>query len=247
MPFQEIPVNVWLTAWDDLEEVVMSGGSSSDIVRDSRPDTERASHWLVRENSIVFLKAVTRLAYIRSGMPWDGPQTAAVAQFLTEKHFPVVRDRRLREGHVVQDPAQVLGEAAPMQPPEYETVRRLSRREQAQFRAELKRAYGPRCSISGCEVEVALDACHIKSHAAGGPTEQSNGLLLRRDLHRLFDLGLIAVDPASRTWRFHEDLQDHYRDLWQDRHGSDFEIGDARLERLVTHWGSSQLAIREQH
>lgn len=241
MPFRNIPVDVWRTVWADLEKVVVGGGSSRDLVPDARPDTRRASHWLVSGNSIVFLKAVTRLAYSRCGMEWDGPQTTAVAQFLIKMHFPVVRDNQLREGSGGPDPAEVLGEVDPPQTPEYETVRRLSRREQAQFRADLKRVYGPRCAISGCEVEAVLDACHILCHAAGGPTETSNGLLLRRDLHRLFDLGLIAVDPIERSWRFHEDLVDHYRDLCDDRYGPDFEPGDTRLVRLAGHWQASQL------
>lgn len=241
MSFRDIPVDVWRTVWAELEQVVVDGGSSRTLVPDARPDTRRASHWLVSGNSIVFLKAVTRLAYSRCGMQWDGPQTTAVAGFLTEEHFPVVRDDQLREGSGGPDPAEVLGEVDAPQTPEYETVRRLSRREQAQFRTNLKRVYGQRCEISGCEVEAVLDACHILSHAAGGPTEASNGVLLRRDLHRLFDLGLIAVDPIERSWRSHRDLAVHYRGLFDDRNGPDFEPGDARLDRLIAHWWASQL------
>lgn len=241
MPFRDIPVVIWRTVWAELEKVVVDGGSSRDLVPDARPDTRRASHWLVSGNSIVFLKAVTRLAYSRCGMEWDGPQTTAVARFLIEEHFPVVTDNQLREGSGGPDPAKVLDEVDPPQTPDYETVRRLSRREQAQFRANLKRVYGPRCAISGCEVEAVLDACHILSLAAGGPTKATNGLLLRRDLHRLFDLGLIAVDPEERSWRFHEELADHYRDLLDHRIGPDFEPDDIRLDGLATHWKASQL------
>lgn len=239
--FRDISVEIWRIVWAELEQVVVGGGSSRDLVPTARPDTRRASHWLVSGNSIVFLKSVARLAYSRCGMEWDGPQTTAVARFLTGMHFPVKKDNQLREGIRGPDPAEVLGEVDPPQAPEHETVRRLSRREQAQFRADLKRVYGPRCAISGCEVEAVLDACHILSHAAGGPTKASNGLLLRRDLHRLFDLGLIAVDPEERLWRFHEDLAEHYRDLCNDRNGPDFELGDTRLDRLATHWQASQL------
>lgn len=241
MPFRNIPVDVWRTVWAELEQVVIGGGSSRDVVSDARPDTSRASHWLVSGNSIVFLKAVTRLAYSRYGLPWDGPQTSAVARFLSEKKFPVVRDNQLREGIGGLNPANLLDKGEPLLAPEYETVRRLSRAEQAQFRANLKRVYGSRCAISGCEVEVVLDACHILGHAAGGSTKASNGILLRKDLHRLFDLGLVAVDPEERTWRFHEDLVDHYSDLCKDRRGPDFELADNRLHRLAMHWQASQL------
>lgn len=243
MPFKDIPVDVWRSAWADLEQVVIGGGSSRDLIRDARPDTSRASHWLVSGKSIVFLKAVTRLAYIRCGMVWDGPQTTDVARFLTDKHFPVIRDNQLREGRGGPDPAEVLGEVAPLQTPDYETVRRLSRSKQAQFRDKLIKAYGPRCAISGCEVEAVLDACHILSHADGGAAEAYNGLLLRRDLHSLFDLGLIAVHPEELSWKFHPDLEDHYGDLCKNQHGPDFEPEDTRLDILASHWQASQVTI----
>jgi putative restriction endonuclease len=41
----------------------------------------------------------------------------------------------------------------------------------------------------------ALEAAHIKPYAAGGQHLVSNGLLLRRDLHRLYDLGYVTVTP----------------------------------------------------
>lgn len=237
----DIPREVWRAAWAELEEVVIGGGSSRDLVRNTEPDHHRASHWLVSGNSVVFLKAVARLAYIRSGLNWDGPQTTAVAAFLTEKGFPVVVDRDLREGNGSPGPTEVGERISPLQTPEYKIVRRLARPEQTRFRATLIEVYGARCSISGCEVEAVLDACHIISHEGGGPAEASNGLVLRRDLHSLFDLGLIAVDPEELLWRIHPDLIDHYGHLFDGRGGPDFEVNDVRLDRLSAHWQASQL------
>lgn len=237
----EIPDEVWRAAWAELEEVVIGGGSSRDLVRNTEPDHHRASHWLVSGNSVVFLKAVARLAYIRSGLNWDGPQTTAVESFLTARGFPVVVDRHLREGNESPDPAEVVGKISPLQTPDYETVRRLARPDQTRFRAELINVYGARCAISGCKVEAVLDACHILSHEVGGPAEASNGLILRRDLHSLFDLGLIAVDPEELSWRFHPELVAHYGHLCDGRDGPDFEGNDARLDRLAAHWLASQL------
>lgn len=67
------------------------------------------------------------------------------------------------------------------------------RRGQSRFRQALLRAYGGRCAFSGCDAEPALEAAHIKRYAIGGSYSLSNGLLLRSDLHTLFDLHLIAV------------------------------------------------------
>ena len=40
-----------------------------------------------------------------------------------------------------------------------------------------------------------LEAAHIRPYALTGPHDVSNGLLLRADLHRLFDLGYLTVTP----------------------------------------------------
>jgi putative restriction endonuclease len=43
-----------------------------------------------------------------------------------------------------------------------------------------------------------LDAAHIRPYASGGEHEVSNGLSLRSDLHRLFDLGYVTIDEGLR-------------------------------------------------
>ncbi len=43
-----------------------------------------------------------------------------------------------------------------------------------------------------------LEAAHIKPFSEGGPNEVRNGLLLRADLHRLFDTGHVTVTPKLR-------------------------------------------------
>ena len=67
------------------------------------------------------------------------------------------------------------------------------------FRRVLIEAYGGRCAISGCDAEAALEACHIRPDMGPETNTLSNGLLLRADLHTLFDLGLLAIDTASMT------------------------------------------------
>lgn len=73
------------------------------------------------------------------------------------------------------------------------------RRGQAAFRQRLLELYGARCAMTGCSVEAALEAAHIVRYQGPGTNHPSNGLLLRADIHTLFDLGLLAVDPASLT------------------------------------------------
>ncbi|MEW2417949.1 HNH endonuclease [Streptomyces sp. NPDC046866] len=70
---------------------------------------------------------------------------------------------------------------------------------QATFRRRLLIDHGQVCAFTGPAPAAALEAAHLYSYAADGQHHPDGGLLLRRDLHRLFDLGLIAVNPASLT------------------------------------------------
>lgn len=69
---------------------------------------------------------------------------------------------------------------------------------QGAFRALVTDAYTRRCAISGERTLPALEAAHIKPYAESGPNRTENGLLLRSDLHRLFDAGYVTVTPERR-------------------------------------------------
>ena len=69
---------------------------------------------------------------------------------------------------------------------------------QGAFRDALFDAYSGSCVVSGCRVPEALEAAHIMPHNGDPIWDQvENGLLLRRDLHALFDAFLWSVDPKS--------------------------------------------------
>lgn len=70
---------------------------------------------------------------------------------------------------------------------------------QAAFRRALLEAYGYRCAVTGCEVAEVLDAAHILPYRGEHTNSVTNGLLLRTDIHTLFDLGLLAIDPDHRN------------------------------------------------
>lgn len=71
------------------------------------------------------------------------------------------------------------------------------RRGQADFRAALLRAYGDRCAITRCEAVEALVAAHIQPYRDPASNVVSNGIPLRSDIHTLYDLDLIAIDPDT--------------------------------------------------
>lgn len=68
---------------------------------------------------------------------------------------------------------------------------------QGQFREALFERYGARCCISGCAVAEALEAAHITPYQGEKSNDPRNGLVLRSDLHTLFDRYLLGIDPGT--------------------------------------------------
>jgi putative restriction endonuclease len=71
----------------------------------------------------------------------------------------------------------------------------LPRLGQGLFRVLLTDSYDRRCSISGERTLPVLEAAHIKPYSVVQRHEVSNGLLMRSDLHHLFDDGYMTLDP----------------------------------------------------
>lgn len=70
---------------------------------------------------------------------------------------------------------------------------------QGAFRVQLTDAYYRKCSISAEKTLPALEAAHIKSFSESGPHYLSNGILLRADLHKLFDTGYITITDKYKV------------------------------------------------
>jgi len=68
---------------------------------------------------------------------------------------------------------------------------------QGAFRLVVSDAYSKRCAVTGEKTLPVLEAAHIKPVASGGEHRIDNGLLLRSDIHKLFDLGYATVTPSG--------------------------------------------------
>ncbi|TRW25357.1 HNH endonuclease [Flavobacterium zepuense] len=75
----------------------------------------------------------------------------------------------------------------------------MQRRGQKDFRDALRNTYGDKCMITGCEVLEVLEAAHINPYRGDKDNHITNGLLLRSDIHTLFDLDLIGIEPEKLT------------------------------------------------
>ena len=69
---------------------------------------------------------------------------------------------------------------------------------QGAFRVAVTEAYDRRCAITDGKVLPALDAAHIRPYSEGGFHTKSNGILLRKDIHSVFDSGYATVDKDYR-------------------------------------------------
>jgi putative restriction endonuclease len=86
------------------------------------------------------------------------------------------------------------------------TITAQRRPRDPRFREAVLTAYGYRCAVCGLGLRlgpqaVALDAAHIKWHAAGGPDAVANGLCLCVLHHKLFDLGAFTVEAKTGAVR----------------------------------------------
>jgi hypothetical protein len=93
-------------------------------------------------------------------------------------------------------PTQVLFTGGPARK---RTIEVASREGQDRFKQKLLVAYDGVCALSGSSVEAALDGAHIIEHSDSGVNECWNGILLRADIHRLFDRSLIRIGAHGRV------------------------------------------------
>jgi hypothetical protein len=115
-------------------------------------------------------------------------------------------------------------------------IRSIKERQgQSKFRATLLKIYRGRCAFTGVAVEDVLQAAHIIPYKGSLTNNPQNGILLRSDLHILFDLRLITVDD-DYTIKVDETLQTtHYARL----HGKKMRLPETpahRPSRLALSW-----------
>ena len=108
----------------------------------------------------------------------------------------------------------------------------LPRLGQGTFRVVVTDAYQRRCAVTGERTLPALDAAHIFPHSEGGKHRVNNGLLLRRDLHKLFDDGYVTVSPDLRfevSRRIREDYENGR--AYYELHGNPIRLPDGPDKR----------------
>ncbi len=109
------------------------------------------------------------------------------------------------------------------------TAQRLGQRA---FQAVVFEAYHRRCAVTGAKIRPVLQAAHIRPLPVGGEHRVDNGLLLRSDVHTLYDRGYLAVDPGHRLMvspRLREEFGNG--EEFYTRAGTAIDIPARRLDR----------------
>lgn len=107
-------------------------------------------------------------------------------------------------------PSEETGIAKDDERPKYLVAGRLG---QGAFRILVTDAYQRRCAITGERTLPVLEAAHIRPYSDQGPNVIRNGLLLRSDLHKLFDIGYLTVSPD-----YHVEISKRIREEYANGH-----------------------------
>lgn len=109
------------------------------------------------------------------------------------------------------------------------------RRGQKTFRDKLLKS-SPICAVTGCELVDILEAAHIDAYRNESHNHISNGLLLRSDIHTLFDLNLCAIHPEFLTIHFSKKVINEGYDIY---HNSIINtIHRISLTALIKRWSA---------
>jgi ribosomal protein L37AE/L43A len=107
---------------------------------------------------------------------------------------------------------------------------------QATFRSRLLQQFGDVCAFTGRAPRPTLEAGHLYRYAEQGSHHDDGGLMLRRDVHRLFDLGQLAVDPRTMKIDVSPDLRGF--PAYASLQGKDLQVPTQAGHRrwLAEHW-----------
>lgn len=111
---------------------------------------------------------------------------------VSQKLYELITKRTLPKGWDIITPSDLEMDAIHRTKAE-----RSVRQGQERFRRELFSVYGASCAISGCRVETALEAAHLHSYTGPKSNHVSNGIVLRADIHKLFDNYSLTIHPKA--------------------------------------------------
>jgi hypothetical protein len=161
-----------------------------------RTDAKIVDHEGNGNELLVFYRDSKR-QYPKAGFRYEGPfrylshKPGKPSQFLLQRVLPEVEAISTEVGETF-DPTDI-------EDGRKKVLAAVSRRQgQSQFRRALMKAYEGKCAVTSCAIEPLLEAAHIHPYLGPKTNHVTNGMLLRADIHTLFDLGLLAISADHR-------------------------------------------------
>ncbi|HXN18464.1 MAG TPA: HNH endonuclease [Candidatus Binatus sp.] len=87
-------------------------------------------------------------------------------------------------------------------------IEQLTRPEQRRFREKIRELYRNKCAVTGCITQTVLEAAHISTRKGVDDNSPQNGILLRADVHALFDSFLIALSEDGTRLEVSSEVTD---------------------------------------
>ncbi|ALN57788.1 hypothetical protein GLE_2439 [Lysobacter enzymogenes] len=152
--------------------------------------------WSEREQKLTYIEDAARLlAHIRYRSGIDATLRSP-AQMMDNDAIEALKGSLEERGRLSPaSPISPLPPDAAVDGKRVGQVLRVIREGQADFRRRLVEHYGAVCMVTGTSHASVIDAAHIKPYNGVSTNTLGNGLLLRKDIHALFDAGLLDISP----------------------------------------------------
>ena len=233
---------LWSLAWEAFREA--NGALSAEEMR-NRIAKYKGSDPRDRGDFKIGCRILTQPFFFNEP-DWIEPPRSWATNIVSFKTYNTDTDEGLALWQEVQDrltlQTGVLAESGRRYGEPYLVEPRLG---QGGFRVMVTDAYHRRCAVTRERTLPALDAAHIRPYGTGGDHAVNNGLLLRRDIHRLFDDGYVTVTPS-----FHFEVSRSIREEFENGreyyalHGTQIQLpsqADQRPELGALTWHNENI------
>lgn len=170
------------------------------------------SYWLSFEGKLFPMKDAARRAIetdFQRG-PIEDFQSVNVAAYITGRSKKGIDVVYIKPSRNIVTPEKIKRDTE-IEQQRIERIERISRRDQAEFRRKVLKLYGGECAVSSCTTMRSLEAAHVVPVSMHGSNLIANSLLLRADLHRLFDADMMAICPSTGKVHFSEEVSEDDR------------------------------------
>lgn len=170
--------------------------SRNDVLRNPL-DPDPAQQILVDENHLRKLRMPEWLLHARQPGHALPAEVARAIDSMISACVPIGRGETTLTDETAQEVARLK-----------KMIEQLIRPDQRRFSEKVRKIYRNRCAVTGCVTQAALEAAHIKTQKGRDGNSPSNGILLRSDIHCLFDRFLITLSEDGTKIETSPELPD---------------------------------------